>query len=112
MSQTEHCRAIHSEADLEEILATNDTCFILFFAPWCSFSQRFLPVFESTARSTPQKCYHMEIDEYPHLCKRYSVEVYPTVLFFKNNKVVRRLDGTRGIGLSEQQLRDLISMCQ
>jgi thioredoxin-like negative regulator of GroEL len=112
MSSTEDCTPIDTEHDLEEILKTKDTCFILFYAPWCPFSQRFLSVFEKCAQSTTQKCYRMEIDEHPNLCERFSVEVYPTVLFFKKEKVMKRLDGTRGIGLNETQLRDLINACR
>jgi len=52
------------------------------------------------------------IDELPNLCEQYSVEVYPTVIFFKKGKVSRRLDGIHGEGLSEQQFRDLIRICE
>ena len=112
MNQPKTCLPIISEHDLEKVLATQQSCFILFYAPWCSFSQQFLPVFERCAQDTPQRCYHMEVDDYPHLCQKYSIEVYPTVVYFQNGKVAKRLDGTRGIGLHEHQFRGLIDLCR
>jgi len=54
----------------------------------------------------------MMIDELPHLCEKYHVEVFPTVIFFEKGKVSKRLDGIHGVGLTEQQFRDLIRVCE
>ena len=40
------------------------------------------------------------------MADKYSVEVIPTVLFFENGAVVKRLDGILGVGLSEKQLSE------
>jgi thiol-disulfide isomerase/thioredoxin len=53
----------------------------------------------------------MKIDDFPHLCDRYDVEVYPTIVFFEKGKVVERLDGTHGVGLNERQFQELIKAC-
>jgi thiol-disulfide isomerase/thioredoxin len=112
MANSENCTSIESEHDLEKILKTKEACFILFYAAWCPFSQRFLPIFKSCSKDADHTCYQMTIDEYPHLCEKYLVEVYPTVLFFRKGKVVKRLDGTHGIGLDEQQFRGLLKECR
>jgi thiol-disulfide isomerase/thioredoxin len=112
MRSIENCTLIETEEDLEKILKTKNTCFILFYAEWCPFSQRFLPIFENCAKDTAHRCYRMMIDEHPNLCEKYSVEVYPTVIFFEKGKTVKRLDGTHGVGLNEKQYRDLISACR
>jgi thioredoxin-like negative regulator of GroEL len=52
------------------------------------------------------------VDELPHLCERYQIEVYPTIIFFENGKPLHRLDGDSGIGLYEQQFRELIRVCE
>ena len=39
------------------------------------------------------------------------VEYYPSVLFFKKGKVVKRLDSLHGEGLDEDQLKDFFSVC-
>jgi hypothetical protein len=42
---------------------------------------------------------------------RYEVEVFPTVLFFENGAVSKRLDGIPGVGLTEKHLVDFIAAC-
>jgi thiol-disulfide isomerase/thioredoxin len=111
MNSIENCTLIETEQDLKKILRTKNIFFILFYADWCPFSQRFLPIFENCIKDTAHTCYRMIIDKYPGLCEKYSVAVYPTVLFFKNGKAVKRLDGTYGVGLNEKQFRDLINAC-
>jgi thiol-disulfide isomerase/thioredoxin len=106
------CILINTEQELEKILRTKDNTFILFYAPWCPFSQMFLSIFEKCSQETNGKCYRMMIDELPNLCERYSVEVFPTVIFFVKGNVTKRLDGIRREGLSEQQFRELIHACE
>jgi thioredoxin-like negative regulator of GroEL len=112
MKTTETCILINTEQELEDILKKKKSMFILFYAPWCGFSQRFLPIFEKCALGTTRQCYRMMVDDFPSLCDRYQIEVYPTVIFFENGKPVHRLDGDHGIGLNEQQFRELIRVCE
>jgi thioredoxin-like negative regulator of GroEL len=107
----EKCTLIKSEQELEKTLQTKDHCFILFYAAWCPFSQRFLSIYERCAKETDYECFLMDIDDYPHLCDRYAVEVYPTIIFFEKGNIVERVDGLRGIGLNESQFKDLIKVC-
>jgi thiol-disulfide isomerase/thioredoxin len=111
MKSIEKCTRIDTEQDLDEILKTKKAFFILFYAEWCPFSQRFLPIFENCTKDTVHRCYRMVIDEHPNLCEKYSVEVFPTIIFFENGKALKRLDGTHGVGLSEKQLRVLLTTC-
>lgn len=97
--------------ELESVLTTTDRVFILFYASWCPHSLRFLPIFEHYAASTQQSCYRFIIDDFDDLCEQYAIEVYPTMIFFEKGKVSQRLDGTPGVGLNEQQLKDLLNSC-
>jgi thiol-disulfide isomerase/thioredoxin len=112
MKNKNTCILINTEQELENILRIKDNIFIMFYAPWCPFSQRFLSIFERCSRETNRQCYRMIIDEIPNLCEQYSVEVFPTVIFFEKGNVSKRLDGIHGEGLSEQQFRELIRMCE
>jgi thiol-disulfide isomerase/thioredoxin len=111
MKNLEKCTLIETEQDLERILQTKDAFFILFYAEWCPFSQRFLPIFERCAKDLNYRCFRMKIDQYPHLCDRYTVEVYPTIVFFEKGKAVERVDGIHGVGLNESQFQELIKIC-
>jgi thioredoxin-like negative regulator of GroEL len=111
MKNLEKCTLIETEKDLEKILQTKETCFILFYAEWCPFSQRFLPIFERCVKDSTSECYRMKIDNYPHLCNRYAVDIYPTIVFFEKGRPVERLDGIYGVGLNERQFQELIRVC-
>ena len=112
MKTTDTCTLINTEQELETILKAKESIFILFYAPWCPFSQRFLSIFEKCSRDTGTQCYRMMIDELPDLCEKYHVVVFPTVIFFEKGNVSKRLDGIHGVGLSEKQFRDLIHACE
>jgi thiol-disulfide isomerase/thioredoxin len=89
-------------------IENKDRAFVLFYATWCPFSQRFLPVFEEYARGNPQECMSVIVDDRPDLCEEYAIEYYPTVLLFEKGKVHKRLDAEPGVGLTEKQLSELM----
>ncbi len=102
---------IDNEKELDEILKTNDRVAILFYASWCPFSARFLPIFEKHAKNIGGSCRRILVDDKDALIDNYSVEVYPTVIFFNKGKVVKRLDGVHGEGLNEKKLVEFINTC-
>ena len=95
-----------SSSPVREI-ENKDEAFVLFYATWCPFSQRFLSVFEEYARDNPQECMSVIVDDRPDLCEEYAIEYYPTVLLFKKGKVHKRLDAEPGVGLTKKQLAEL-----
>jgi thioredoxin 1 len=100
------------EYDPEDILNSKGKVFVLFYASWCHFSRSFLPVFEKFAQDKNLNCTRIETDNNESLCEKYSVDVVPTVIVFENRKVIKRLDGVWGIGLTEKQFKDFIKSCQ
>jgi len=95
---------VEKEAVSDEIRA-KDKAFVLFYATWCPFSRRFLPIFEEYARKNPMECMSFVVDDRPDVCEEYSIEYYPTVILFKKGKVLRRLDAEPGIGLDRNQFK-------
>jgi thiol-disulfide isomerase/thioredoxin len=95
------------KSEINEELKQKDKAFVLFYATWCPFSQRFLPIFEEYAKSNPKECLSVIIDDKPDVCEEYSIEYYPTVILFKKGKVHKRLDAQPGVGLNRKQLKDL-----
>ncbi|MEJ2240842.1 MAG: thioredoxin family protein [Candidatus Bathyarchaeota archaeon] len=78
---------------------------ILFYASWCGFSRRFLPTFEEYSKTCPKKCVMVNKEESPELFVEYSIRYYPTVIWFKNGKICKRLDSKPGVGLNKKQLQ-------
>ena len=99
---------IEIEHELEEAVKDKNRVLVLFYASWCPFSQRFLPIYEKHSKKTSQSCLRIKIDDKAKLCEKYSVDVVPTVLVFEKGAVTERLDGEQGAGLSEQQLMKLL----
>ncbi|MGD0330431.1 MAG: thioredoxin family protein [Nitrososphaeria archaeon] len=89
-----------------EIERKEKTC-VLFYATWCPFSQRFLPIFEEYSKSNPEECLSVVIDDKPDVCEEFAIDYYPTVILFKKGKVHKRLDAQPGVGLNKKQLMDL-----
>lgn len=102
---------IDNESELHEVMKTKDELFVLFYASWCPFSQRFLPVYEKFARDREHEYVRILVEKNEHLCDKYSINVYPTVIFFKSGKISKRLDGAYHVGLDEDQMADLIEAC-
>ena len=99
------------EEDLEEQLKNKDQAFVLFYESWCPFSRRFLPMFNKFAENQTRECRRVVADYKTSLCDKYSIEVFPTVLFFEKGQVTKRLDGEAGEGLTREQLEAFAKKC-
>ena len=96
------------KSTFHEDIKNKDKAFVLFYATWCPFSQRFLPIFEEYSKNNPKECLSVIVDEEPDVCEEYAIEYYPTVIMFKKGKVHKRLDSEPHVGLSKKQLKDFV----
>jgi len=94
--------------NFKETIGAKDAL-VLFYASWCGFSRRFLPHFEEYSKNCSKECTKVDKDEFPELCKKYTIEYYPTVIWFKDGKVHKRLDSKPGIGLNKNQLEEFVN---
>ena len=104
-------RQIKSDSEFQGLIKENSGVFVMVYASWCHFSQHFLPTFEHFAADKTKNCARVVVDDLPGVDDQYAVEVFPTVLFFKQGKLAKRLDGTAGIGLDEKKLKAFVSGC-
>jgi len=108
MSKAEkHESKVKRESNFQEDIKNKDKAFVLFYATWCPFSQRFLPIFEEYSNTHPKECLSVVVDEAPDVCEEYAIEFYPTVIMFRKGKVHKRLDAEPGVGLNKKQFKDL-----
>jgi thioredoxin 1 len=93
--------------DLKEILQKTEKVLVLFYASWCPYCTRFVPVFdEKICDFKNGNVIHVLLDDYDNpLWDDYEIGAVPTVLFFEKGKVSKRLDGRFGAGLKEEQLK-------
>jgi len=100
-----------SVQEIREVTGSGNEVFVLFYASWCPFSLAFLPIFEKRAEGGGTEFVRILLDGNETLFEEHDVSVYPTVLYFKNGAVARRLDGTPFVGLEEKQLNELVLSC-
>lgn len=99
--------AHNRQSDLEKAIQGRKAA-VLFHATWCPFCRRFKPVFDRVAaRATGMDGVEVLLDDESNpMWTHYRINVVPTVLFFQDGKVERRLDGQPGVGLTEQELTE------
>ena len=83
---------IDNEHDLDKILKTNDRVIALVYASWCPFCRKFLPIFQQYAQEE-QHYFLCVQDDQESIGDKYSIDVFPTVLFFEKGSISKRLDG-------------------
>jgi thiol-disulfide isomerase/thioredoxin len=107
MSKNEARKSKQGKSNVDDLLKSKEKAYVLFYATWCPYSQRFLPIFEDYAKANPNECISIIIDDKPDVCEKYEIDYYPTVLLFKKGAVEKRLDATPGEGLTKKQLKEL-----
>jgi len=105
------CILFGSAEELESAIRSRDKLMVLFYASWCPYSQAFLPTYLAHS-SAGDPCYaRIIVDDGDPLVEKYAISVFPTVLFFEQGALVRRLDGVFHRGLSQGQLQDFARRC-
>ena len=96
--------------NLESQLRNSKRVLALFYASWCPYCRSFIEVFNEVApKSGFDLALRVRIDHYDNsLWEEYSIAAVPTILFFDEGKVSRRLDCKFGAGLSEKQFKEWI----
>jgi thioredoxin 1 len=94
MNTKDKCDRVEHQQDLGEILAAKSRVIALWYASWCPFCTKFLPIFEKHAEGEGQN-FLLVRDDQESMGEKYAVEVFPTVLFVENGVVSKRLDGAR-----------------
>ena len=77
-----------------KVINSDRVSLVDFFATWCGPCQMLAPVLEKISEERNDfDIYKVDIDEEMELAIKYSVEVVPTMIIFKNGNPVGRLEG-------------------
>ena len=81
----------------EEILKSDKPVIIDFWAEWCAPCRQIAPILEDLANEYGDrvKIVRMDIDANPKTPGDYGIRAIPTILSFKDGKVVEQLQGAR-----------------
>ena len=84
-----------TERNFSEIVAATPLLLVDFWAPWCGPCRAVAPVLEEIARAEAGRVVvaKVNVDEQPTLAQRYGVQAIPTLLLFKDGRIVDTMVG-------------------
>ena len=83
-----------SELDFQEIISGEELTIIDFSASWCMPCRMLAPILEQVADKMDNvSFYNLDIDDNEDIAKRYRIFSVPTLLAFKEGKVIDSLVG-------------------
>jgi thioredoxin 1 len=79
----------------KEIYQSDTPCFVQFSTPWCAPCRTFAPIMASLSEQFNGKCKFGKIDaeENMELAYKFNISSVPTMLIFKKDQVVERING-------------------
>ncbi len=94
----------------EELSKEDRITVAVFYATYCPFCMRFAPIFEKHSVNYPYIFAKADItdDSHPYW-ERFNISYVPTVIAFKNGRIVAKRGAKQGVGLSEDDLLSLLS---
>ena len=79
-----------------EVMNSDKTVLLDFWAPWCAPCRMMVPIIEEIAGECPDiKVGKINVDEQPGLASEFSIMSIPTLVVMKNGKIVQQVSGAR-----------------
>ena len=98
-----------SELDFEEIIKGDDLTIIDFSATWCMPCRMLAPILAQVADKMENvSFYNIDIDDSEEIAKRYRIFSVPTLLAFKQGKVIDSLVGLN----SFDEVSEFVKRCE
>jgi thioredoxin 1 len=92
------------------VLESAQPVLVKFSAPWCHGCQALKPIINEFAQkhSDKIKIYNVDIDEHSKIASMYHIMSIPTLLIFKDKKIVNHIIGGITLKELEKKLEDYI----
>lgn len=93
-----------------EVLSFPGACLVDCWAPWCAPCRLLAPIIEELASKYADKVriLKLNVDENPLAASQYDIRSIPTMLLFKDGKLLNRLIGAQPREEIEQQLKSIM----
>jgi thioredoxin 1 len=95
-----------TDATFDQVVKTDKTVLVDFWAEWCGPCKMIGPIVEELARDYDGKAViaKLNVDENPQIPARYGIRSIPTLLVFKNGQVVDKQVGAVPKSVLSQKL--------
>ena len=75
--------------NFEQVVTSNPTVIIDFWAPWCGPCKGFAPVFERVAESNPEVVFaKVNTDEEQEIAQHFQIRSIPTLMVFREKVIL------------------------
>lgn len=92
----------------QEFINQDKPVLVDFFAEWCGPCKMQAPILQDVKQRVGKiaDIIKVDVDKYPQLAAQYQVQGVPTLILFKNNKVIWRQSGVAPTGLLEKLINE------
>ena len=94
-----------TKEDFEQVLTSNPTVVVDFWAPWCGPCRGFAPVFEKVSEQHPDVVFaKVNTDDEQEIASHFQIRSIPTLMVFREQIIVFSQPGALTQGAFEQMV--------
>ena len=100
-----------TKANFEEVITSNDTVVVDYWAEWCGPCRAVSPILDQIASEHADKIdvVKLNVDDNPETAMKYQVTSIPTMKIFRGGEVVKTVIGAKPKPALEADLAEFLS---
>ncbi len=101
---------VFTDSNIKEVIESGKPVVVDFWAEWCGPCRMVGPIVEELAEEYAGKVEigKIDVDENPETPAEYGIRNIPTILFFKDGKVVDKQVGAGNRSMIEEKIKGLL----